>query len=70
MGNPKANLNGIKTQWKSQFNEPTEKVSIRFPISSYRLIEEILEPGQSRSGWIREQILKILEEEKRKRSPA
>ena len=63
---PFVNMNGGMLNWEG--NEPTEKVSIRFPVSSYKLIEEIKDSEQSRSGWIREQILKILEKEKEKRS--
>ena len=70
MSNPKAGLNGIKTRWKSKFNEPTQQISVRVPERISASIDKLLEPGQSRSAWLREQILEIVEREMKEQSPA
>ena len=68
MSNPKANFNGIKTRFKSKFNEPTEQISFRIPASITESIDELLEPGQSRSEWLRHHIREIVERETEKKT--
>ncbi len=70
MGNPKAALNGIETRWKTEFDEPTKLIAARIPLSISESIDNLLEPGQSRSAWLREQILEFVEKKAKEQSVA
>jgi hypothetical protein len=66
MSNPRANFNGIRTRFNSKFKEPTEQLSFRIPVSITESIDELLDPGQSRSEWLRQHIIEIVERETKK----
>ena len=50
---PKGNKNGIATWYKPISNEATVTIGVRVTSSQAELIDAQLEPGQSRSEWLR-----------------
>ena len=63
MSNSRADLNGIRTRFKAKFKEPTEQVSVRIPARITASIDKLLEPGQTRSEWLRQRIAEMVERE-------
>lgn len=58
MAAPKGNKNGSSAWFKQLTEEPTVQLGVRVPKSEVDVIDALLEPGQSRSEWLRDAITK------------